>query len=91
MRLVGLPPRERFENIRRESFLDLARLKMCCAGVHDVIDWLGVSIYGWTDPDTWKCATFSSQLTNALGESCSGQRGTEKLQSIANLGERKTG
>ncbi len=54
----------------------------------DMVDWLGVSIYGVTNLDTGQCATFSTQLTTALGKS-NGTGDAEKLLALANRGQRK--
>ncbi|MDX6499153.1 MAG: hypothetical protein QOG23_2413 [Blastocatellia bacterium] len=48
----------------------------------DVVDWLGVSIYGVDNLKTGDCATFSSQLDTALG-SVDGRGSDERLIALA--------
>jgi hypothetical protein len=54
----------------------------------DVVDWLGVSIYGCDNLDTGECATFASQLKTALGEVDGGVR-DDGLLALASRGRRK--
>lgn len=54
----------------------------------DVVDWLGVSIYGTTNLDTGQCAPFATQLTGALGRS-DGTGSAEKMLALANRGRRR--
>lgn len=57
-------------------------------GESDVVDWLGVSIYGVDNLDTGDCATFSSQLKTALGD-IKGRGSDEKLLALANRGGKR--
>jgi hypothetical protein len=54
----------------------------------DVVDWLGVSIYGCDNLDTGECATFASQLRDALGK-VDGTGRDERLLALSNRGGRK--
>jgi hypothetical protein len=54
----------------------------------DVVDWLGVSIYGCDNLQTGECSTFSSQLENALGKA-NGTGKDEGLLTLSNRGTRK--
>jgi hypothetical protein len=51
----------------------------------DVVDWIGVSVYGTTNLDTGKCTPFSTQLKDALG-SAGGTGGAERLLALAGRG-----